>query len=356
MGTNALQVRIVGTNTFLLGSRPESLTILKTTPLASVKPLGVYDTGRSYSPAIGRLDFDVTGNRAYLADPLGLDLLDISNRERPMLLGRWTNAIISSSSLNSVRVQGDIAYFLDGNRLHLLNVSDPNHITNVSSVAVGERCSAVRVRDQQAFVVSRENGLTVFDISNPTNVMLLGTTNIGGADDLEIEGSYAYVALANSGMAVVDVSDPQTLKLLGRSSPAFGVSIDVRLPYVLLTHRLFGVWVLDVLNPANILFLTEIRMSGVGAAPNDATFGPNGIYLAGGTGLEIIPHRAGLWSTLRVEGPAASQITLESTVSPVAPYSWSPLANLNTGEGIIEFLDIDGRNPQKLYRGRSASD
>jgi len=59
-----------------------------------------------------------------------------------------------------------------------------------------------------AYVADMENGLLIFDISDPTQPNEIGNSETQGqAQDIEIHGDHAYVADGNGGMVIFDISE-----------------------------------------------------------------------------------------------------------------------------------------------------
>jgi hypothetical protein len=94
--------------------------------------------------------------------------------------------------------------------------------------------------------------LRIIDVTNPSNVTLLGTADLGGDSRAVVaSGNYAYVAARDSGVYVVDVTDPgNPIKVRTLQTPrARGISINGSIIYVAASDS--GMGMFDITNPAN---------------------------------------------------------------------------------------------------------
>src|SRR3954447_20381560 len=83
--------------------------------------------------------------------------------------------------------------------------------TPVSVGHFGEIGSAysIAVAGHHAYVADEIDGLGIYDISNPTNILSVGQTNDGGyAQGVVISGHFAYLANSSDGLRIYTVSNP----------------------------------------------------------------------------------------------------------------------------------------------------
>lgn len=107
----------------------------------------------------------------------------------------------------------------------------------------------VVVKDGRAYVCSGAGGLTIFDVSDPSHLRMLGRTSNVSAEGVHVIGSTAYVAGVD--LSIVDVAAPSEPRVLWRSGMGGG-SQDVRvsdgLAYV--ANGPAGLTLFDVRDPA----------------------------------------------------------------------------------------------------------
>jgi hypothetical protein len=124
---------------------------------------------------------------------------------------------------NAVYAAGDMLYVTSysTNTLSIWNVSNPANVALVGhSTSNLIRPTDLFVSGQRAYVTSESNNrLVVFDVSNPSAPDSLGSTGEGLANPvaLYVAGKYAYVASNGpgtmDGLAILDVSDPTQIQL-----------------------------------------------------------------------------------------------------------------------------------------------
>ena len=75
----------------------------------------------------------------------------------------------------------------------------------------------VEVVGNYAYVALSQAGLTVLDVSNPTNCLPVGGCDTPGhAYGVAVSGTYAYVADSEKGLQIIDVRDPTKCVRVGR--------------------------------------------------------------------------------------------------------------------------------------------
>ncbi len=120
----------------------------------------------------------------------------------------------------------------------------------------------VAIRGNYAYVALGQTGLGIFDISNPTNPLPMGTAaTIEDATGVAVEGDYAYVADGTAGLQVIDISDPANPARIGGcivAGTAFNVLIKGH--YAIMT-ALNKLQFLDISNPTNPVSVAEMSTS-----------------------------------------------------------------------------------------------
>ncbi len=206
--------------------------------------------GRNESEFAHVMDFHVVGNHAYasIGLGLGLDTYDISDPANPVRVGltgrqAW-RAYASGDTLFSfchafgvqmfdisagvpvlineynppwaeisfedgARV-GDLLYVAahqDG--IHILGLTTPNAPYPLSKFSLSENaCWAVTTRAGFLFIANGRFGLSVVDLSGPTEVASLILPGHASDISLSADGTIAFMALAANGVAAVDITDP----------------------------------------------------------------------------------------------------------------------------------------------------
>ncbi len=106
-----------------------------------------------------------------------------------------------------MEVVGNFAYLGSGGHLEVVDVSQPDRPVTVGRVALqSSETRMVRVVDNTAYVAAWDGGLQVVDVTNPAVPQLLGSFDtVGVAIGVDVAGNLAYVAAAEAGLKVVEV-------------------------------------------------------------------------------------------------------------------------------------------------------
>lgn len=162
--------------------------------------------------------------------------------------------------------------FFDGNELYVTNISGRLRILDVSDVFAGveeiaridvpPNTQEVHVEGGRAYVTDSDDGgtgLTILDVSDPTNPQIIGGWNSPNrAFGLDLVGDVLYLANGFAGLAALDVSDPADVQELG-SFPMGSLTVDVVVDsacaVAFAVNYGTGMYSIDVSDPGNMLQL-----------------------------------------------------------------------------------------------------
>jgi hypothetical protein len=160
---------------------------------------------------------DVAGSYAFVAaGSAGLIVVDVTNLQAPVIAAQ----LATPGAAYDVRVAGSVAYVAQAVGLLVVDVTDPAHPARLGSLPIeGGDTVRLAVGSGLVYLADMAMGLRIVDVSNPTlpvevgsvplagtpRAVSLGGTGLGG---FGLVGSYAVVACGDEGVAVVDVSDP----------------------------------------------------------------------------------------------------------------------------------------------------
>jgi len=206
---------------------------------------GTDDTLRLFSKQAvdGSLEVSTQGNYAYVATGDGLAVVDWHNPTRPELVGSMTASDPAGSILDA-KVEGDLASLASnrGPGITLVDVSDPTDPTEIGFVDVGHHIHNNFLADGYAYLTVNESGdaafsearTTIVDVNDPTDPAVVGEYRLkddfpefalGGVSpchDIYVQNDVLYQAFWGSGVVVVDVSDPTDPQLLAQFGNAPG--------------------------------------------------------------------------------------------------------------------------------------
>ncbi len=300
-------------------------------------PLSIHYTGSdsitilTFSPAIigviptigGSVnDMAIVDLYGYVADSVGLRIVDLSAPNNPQVVG----TVPTATKPAGVAVSGEYAYVAtaySNNALSIIDISDKSNPHVVSSLlpASGGTCIGLSASGSTAlaylggYFAGKGNGLYVVDVSDPLAPSALGFISLGSSPQaLVLADHYVYLAMGATGVQIVDVVNPneptsvasfsgagnasrlaflQTssgntlaiptnagLSLVNVSTPSFPTLIATALPTTAVTDVVTmgngqvavaagypsnGLFVLDVSTPTNPGTIGSVRTDGVGA-------------------------------------------------------------------------------------------
>jgi len=142
----------------------------------------------------------VSGPYAYIAHGQdGLYILDVSNPITPTVIGS-----LNMGAAGDVAISGNLAYLIASARggLSVVDVSDPTQPLELDFLRMPE-VYAVTVKGTLAFVADGTRGLSIFDISNPSDIKLVESVNtLGFAREIDEDRDQIYIADSSGGLAI----------------------------------------------------------------------------------------------------------------------------------------------------------
>ncbi|MFC2075456.1 T9SS type A sorting domain-containing protein [candidate division KSB1 bacterium] len=161
--------------------------------------------------------------------------------------------------VNAVAVSGNLAYLglSSGMGLMILDITDPMNILEVGSLS-GPDYSDVHVDGTDVYATAYYAGLDIIDAYDPANPILRTNWAYSGqANGVFVEGETAYIA-GESGMVILDIATPNTPSELSSIDPLSGNwsrEVVVSGTYAYLATD-GGLAIVDVTNPASPVYTT----------------------------------------------------------------------------------------------------
>lgn len=147
---------------------------------------------------------------------------------------------------------------------------------------------AICVTNGLAYVAAYPGSLLLFDVSNHSKPVCVGSVGtLGAYDNIAVSGNYAYVAAEYTGFRVIDVSNPTKPKLVcnydvrGRFH---GFAVSGRYAYMGKQSGGPSLCVIDVSNPSNCVQVVEHRGLGIVSGIHVAG---NQLFVAAGQSLNV---------------------------------------------------------------------
>ncbi len=201
-------------------------------------------------------DISISGNHAYLVNPREFYSVDITNPGSPILEGNCVTQIYPGG----LCLSGNHAFIYGLDGLEAINVSDPLHPVSVGIYGSHYFVESASVVNGYAFISEDNVGLLTLNVANPDTPEVIAcyytnqqTTN------LSISGDFAYVLADQPDTAgrykyyfeVLDISErsyPQELSKYQIPDKAEAVSVSGEYAYIADSDS--GLLILNISNPA----------------------------------------------------------------------------------------------------------
>ncbi|RLB90177.1 MAG: hypothetical protein DRH26_10175, partial [Deltaproteobacteria bacterium] len=299
--SNALDVKVAGDYAYVAGDN--KLYILEADDLETI--VAIVDGPDDLWDITA---VDVLGNYAYVAcNWHGLRIIDISTPGKPIVLlgadGSQGYKIQEQSWYSNIFIEeknGKVyAYAVGGkeggiNFFETIDVSNPAVPVSLDHIDTSNEDgpSAAMVSGNYAYVAQGWNGLKIYDITNLSNMVLVGKIDsIGSIKDVVVDGNYAYLAAEWEGMRVIDISNP-AIPALAATYSTNDVNksfrgIDKQGDYVYLTSYAgdkVGLDIVDVSVPLSPQAVDIVKVDGSSDNIMGVDYSGNFVYAAFGSG------------------------------------------------------------------------
>lgn len=255
----------------------------------------IVNVSNPFQPAIrgtyfdGGLPFSIesAGDIVYIADQLeGLRVLDISNSSQSTSIeGQY----IGSGAAYDLEIVGDLLFLADGQYgLVILNISIPSTPVFISSY--GNGFVHLDIEGNIAYLAGGER-IRLVDISNPDHPTLIGQFFLSGITlwDPSVSNDIIYVAI-HSGtrreLKILDTTNPTSVEQLSEFDSAGGFqSFYVQGSFLYAVDYERGLYLLDISNPLSPVEITRFFDGGL---PWDVVLSDDLIFLCGTADLQIL--------------------------------------------------------------------
>ena len=291
---------ISGIGDYVYLSRNSKFSVLDVTDPISVQYVSGFDLPGFVN------DVAVSGSYAYTGSN-GFRVLDVSDSSHPVEVGYANlNGSLVEVADNSVVVYSPYSMTAN-NTFYTMDVSDPTNPVSLDSYTCPAMTWDLVVRDNIAFIACWWDGVRIFNISDPTNIIQLSRVmgwQSGGipgvewcyAQAIDVEGNYLYIVdyqpFSNEdtyGLYIVDITNPSAPFLLNRfqNITSYPQDVDVENGYAFIADGYGGVEVVDVADPMNPLFLGYLDLiDGSTGIKVDGDFAYVSEYILGG--LQVV--------------------------------------------------------------------
>lgn len=258
------------------------VSILEISCLDGFTTLGSYER----PPDIN--DLASSGDIVFLAaEATSVISVNAADPEHPQKLCELPLAVGDGPSL----VEGTLLYVVTPqNQAKIIDISDPSNLTLLGSITCPGVVKSMVARDNLLFAASTA-GVGIYDVANPAAPVTVSSINTGwGIQKIALEGNILYAT--DNGIAIYDVSDPaspQYVRIVGQGSLYSGGI--ARAGYYLYAATYSAVDVYTCYDPANPQFASRTELyDGV----FDIEVVQNRIYIADDTaGVYVLERDSG---------------------------------------------------------------
>jgi hypothetical protein len=173
----------------------------------------------------------VHNNYAYISNGNGLNIIDISNPNIPSHI----STVATTSDVVSMAISGKYVYISDGMKVQVIDISDPFEPFWVKSITPFGSISAMAASNNSVYLTG-DPIFQAIDISDSMKQFSVGSSPTkDNAYDVTMSGNYTYISEEYSnGNEIFDISNPNSPSLIGTldSSAANDIAISGRYAYV----------------------------------------------------------------------------------------------------------------------------
>lgn len=173
-------------------------------------------------PAAYTLNVRVAGNTAYLIRRDGLHIIDVADPAHPSELGVYKRPMPSggANDIKLVEANAKRYAFIGDVPVDVVDVTNPASPQFVTQIPEESHTLAVETRGNKtyAYFGNYDSTTPIYDVTDPAHPAKLGTFHAEGSlvHDLSLENGVAYLNAWDGGFYVVDYTDPTMPKQVGR--------------------------------------------------------------------------------------------------------------------------------------------
>lgn len=164
----------------------------------------------------GATHLAAAGSRLYLTCPQGLVVVSVDDPKNPKVLGQYTGGFLRNP--RAVAIQFQYAFVTDEEGLKIFDISDPDQPRPASAVKLAD-AQRLYVARTYAYVANGAEGLAIIDVESPARPKLFMMYDAGGVlnDAKAVQvGSisasmFALVADGKNGFRVVQLISPENV-------------------------------------------------------------------------------------------------------------------------------------------------
>lgn len=238
---------------------------------------------------------DIDGSNLYLATNIGAEIVSLNNPQDPSPIGMFP---LSGKTVWAIQARGGMAYIYreprdnapSSNMLEVFNISDPSAPLILGSLGFGGNYIALNFclhNDLAVFPDMNSPSLRLVSIANPADLHLVGSVEMPTerSNSVDAVGTRVFVAGEGQGLLVYDISNPSNPTLLSSFDTDGKVrAVTVRNGFAFISDGFTGVKVVDVQDPVHPSLWGYYNTPGFPWDEQSVTVNENTIFVADGEG------------------------------------------------------------------------
>lgn len=158
----------------------------------------------------------VNGNILYaVTSDSGVLIVDIQNPISPIVVSAY---VLASPFFYDIQMKGQVLFVAAGSKVYIVSAENPLNLELISTFTGSLKALRVAIPDNQEmiYIVDHQvglKGIDITDLENPEYVSSFVLPDL--SVDLEIRGDLAFTANQTGGVSVINISDPSNIFLEG---------------------------------------------------------------------------------------------------------------------------------------------
>lgn len=206
-------------------------------------------------------DLEIQGDFLYASGNVHLNgyflVLTIEFPISPIVVGAFDFGALGWS-IGNIAVQGEYAYCTgpNGYTLKVMKITNPESPYEIASVVGIDHGPNLEVSGDYLYFACQEDGIRVYDVSDPYDPQFALIEPPAHAQDLEIAGDHMYLTDRYAGLRTYDISSPPALSQTGRLKVSAMSNLCVVDDYAYIAEGEYGCSILDISDkyaPGNVV-------------------------------------------------------------------------------------------------------
>ena len=162
-----------------------------------------------------------------------------------------------SFTTNKMYIDENSAYLATNEGIKIFDISNPDSPVLLNEIETAGTLNDLFLCDGFIFSAADGTGFTVMDLFNPAAASLEATCSISGnAFDLEVSADYAYIASDSGGLIVVKLAN---FEVIGSCTlPGTSYRVFISGPYAFVACASSGLQIINIINPSNPVLLGSL--------------------------------------------------------------------------------------------------